>query len=402
MRQAQLAPQPALPAKVSPFVKGVANNNVKAEADGYPPGATEPPLPVTRERLELIKACAKGSPRTADEAATSRIAERFAPRAPSAPLPGPASPAGLAPPPGFAGPASPMTALTSGIRTLTAVLVLAALLPNLTLAVFWLGLIDPPWAQVASLAPREAPHPPPKPSLPSPVLSAPTGLDALPGETVSFPLALDGTDGVPDRSIIVVKGLPPGSKLSEGLSSGDTEWRLTPDQIGDLHLVVTPAAIGESTLLVQLVTPDDSTIATTSTTLRTRVEPVANPGDYAVEDAKHVIPEPTQAAAAQVAEAGEAAADVEETSATLETASLETVPLPDRRPTPPPRDANWIKPTAYVNLRESPSSTAAVVSIVAKGAKLRVLSRKRGWVQVNNPADSRSGWIYANNIAVSR
>jgi uncharacterized protein YgiM (DUF1202 family) len=120
-----------------------------------------------------------------------------------------------------------------------------------------------------------------------------------------------------------------------------------------------------------------------------------------VEDAKHVVAEPTQAAAAQGAEAGEAAADVEETSATLETASIETVPLPDRRPTPP-RDANWIKPTAYVNLRESPSSTAAVVSIVAKGAKLRVLSRKRGWVQVNNPADSRSGWIYANNIAVSR
>ncbi len=60
MGQTELTPPRALPAKVSPFVKGVANNNVKAEANGYLSGATEPPLPVTRERLELIKACAKG------------------------------------------------------------------------------------------------------------------------------------------------------------------------------------------------------------------------------------------------------------------------------------------------------------------------------------------------------
>jgi hypothetical protein len=296
---------------------------------------------------------------------------------------------------------SPLIALTSGIRTLTAVLILAALLPNLTLAVFWLGLIDPPWAQVASLAPKVGPLPAPEPALPSPVLSAPIDLDALPGETVSFPLALDGTDGVPDRSIIIVKGLPPGSKLSDGYSSGNTEWRLKPDEIGDLHLVVTPAAIGESTLLVQLVAPDASTIATTSTTLRTRVEPPTIAGPYAIGDAAQVIAEPTEVGAAHVSQVRGAEADVEETSATLDTASLQTVPLPDRRPTPP-GEANWIRPTAYVNLRESPSSTSAVVSIVAKGAKLRVLSRKRGWVQVNNPADSRSGWIYASNIATLR
>ena len=400
MGQAELTPPRALPAKVSPFVKGVANNNVKAEANGYASGATEPPLPVTRERLELIKACAKGPARTADDAATSRIAKRFAPRAPAVPLPGSARPAVLTPP------TSPLIALTSGIRTLTAVLILAALLPNLTLAVFWLGLIDPPWSQVASLATKEGPLPAAEAAVPSPVLSAPNDLDALPGETVSFPLALDGTDGVPDRSIIVVKGLPPGSKLSDGYSSGKTEWRLKPDEIGDLRLVVTPAAIGESTLLVQLVAADDSTIATTSTTLRTRVEPPANAGPYAIGEATQIIAEPTQVDAAQISEAREAEADVEEISAiqgtaSLDTASLETVPLPDRRPAPP-GNANWIKPTSYVNLRESPSSTAAVVSIVAKGAKLRVISRKRGWVQVNNPADSRSGWIYASNIAAMR
>ena len=84
--------------------------------------------------------------------------------------------------------------------------------------------------------------------------------------------------------------------------------------------------------------------------------------------------------------------------------AVEVVPLPTRRPEPPKSDdadANWIKPTAYVNLRNAPSSTAGVVGVVAKGAKLRVISRKRGWVQVDDPATSKSGWIYSGNAATA-
>ena len=109
---------------------------------------------------------------------------------------------------------------------------------------------------------------------------------------------------------------------------------------------------------------------------------------------------PVLDAYAQELEAGAA-----EKVAILDAAPLEAVPLPDRRPAPPATalaDANWIKPTAYVNLRESPSSTAAVVSIVAKGSKLRVIGRKRGWVQVNNPTTSQSGWIYSSNLNAMR
>ena len=76
-------------------------------------------------------------------------------------------------------------------------------------------------------------------------------------------------------------------------------------------------------------------------------------------------------------------------------------PLPTRRPSPSTKDdgqANWIRPSAYVNLRQSPSSSAPVVSVIAKGAKLRALGRKRGWVQVTNPATSQSGWIYSGNV----
>jgi SH3 domain-containing protein len=389
MGQSELRSPSVLSPRVGHFVKGVANSNVKAETNNQLSGATEAALPITPERLELIKACAKRSARNADELAASRIAKRFAPQAPAKPVSSFDPLASLAPL------TAPFVALASGIRTLTAVLIVAALLPNLTLAFFWLRAIDPPWSEVASLSPAQSPLPAARPAIPPPVLSAPGRLDASAGATVSFPIALDGTDGVPDRSIIVVRGLPPGSTLSDGYAHGDTEWRLKPDEIGDLHLVLAESATGESTLSVQLIAPDDNVITTTSTTLKTMTEPKADVGPYGVAEATQVLD-----AYAQGLEAG-----AEEKFAILDAAPLEAVPLPDRRPAPPATalaDASWIKPTAYVNLRESPSSTAAVVSIVAKGSKLRVIGRKRGWVQVNNPTTSQSGWIYSSNLNAMR
>jgi hypothetical protein len=40
--------------------------------------------------------------------------------------------------------------------------------------------------------------------------------------------------------------------------------------------------------------------------------------------------------------------------------------------------------------------------VVAKGAKLRVISRKGRWVQVTHSSTSKSGWIYAGNVANTR
>lgn len=84
--------------------------------------------------------------------------------------------------------------------------------------------------------------------------------------------------------------------------------------------------------------------------------------------------------------------------------SSEVVPLPTRRPEPPKNgdaEANWITPTAYVNLRDAPSSTGAVIGVVGKGAKLRLVSRKRSWVQVDDPTTSKTGWIYSGNAATA-
>jgi hypothetical protein len=409
MGQAELRSSGLLSPKSGPLVKGVANSNIKTEANQPLPARNErsdrieAPLPVTPERLELIKAYARGRARIADEAATSRIAQRFAPRTPDAP-----PPAAAAKPTAAPTQTVPLTGLNAGIRRLTAVLIAAALIPNLTLAVLWLGFVDPPWSESASPSPKEtermaatpvSPHPqqssPPAaqaaaPPAFSPVLTAPNVLDAEQGESVSFPIALDGTDGVPEESVIVIKGLPPGSTLSDGYSSGPMEWRLRPDAIGDLRLAVADAAPGETTLLVQLVAPDAKIIATASTTLRTRSEPGPNPDPFDIAQASRALD-----IEARAPEAG-----LEE-KFVVETAAIDTVPLPDRRPEPP-GESSWIRPTAWVNLRESPSPTAAVVTIVPKGVKLRIIGRKRSWVQVNNPATSQSGWIYGNNVAAAR
>jgi hypothetical protein len=388
------------------LVKGVANSNIKTEANQPLPARNEradrieAPLPVTPERLELIKAYATGRARIADEAAASRIAQRFAPRTQDTPPPAAAAQPATAPTQTV-----PLIGLNAGIRRLTTVLVAAALIPNLALAVLWLGAVDPPWSKSASPAPKEtermaatqaAPHaeqsspPAAQAAAPpdfSPVLTAPNLLDAEQGGSVSFPISLDGTDGVPEQSVIVIKGLPPGSTLSEGYASGPMEWRLRPDAIGDLQLAVADAPAGETTLLVQLVAPDAKIIATASTTLRMRSEPGPNP-------------DPFDTAQAGLGEAPDPEAGLE-AKAVDETGSIDTVSLPDRRPQPP-GESNWIRPTAWVNLREAPSPTASVVTIVPKGVKLRIIGRKRSWVQVNNPATSQSGWIYATNVATSR
>jgi uncharacterized protein YgiM (DUF1202 family) len=50
-------------------------------------------------------------------------------------------------------------------------------------------------------------------------------------------------------------------------------------------------------------------------------------------------------------------------------------------------------------MREAPSSSSSVIAVIAKGADLPVLDRKRGWVQVTDPATGKQGWIYSGLLA---
>ncbi len=247
---------------------------------------------------------------------------------------------------------------------------------------------------------------------PSAVLTAPDRIEAIAGEDVSFPIALDGTDGVPPRSVIAIKGLPQGSNFSDGRPYGDREWSLRPDQIGDLDLVLPAGANGEFKLGIALIGPDDRVIAEAATLLEITPAPapadpvateVSSGPEPAVSGATAAIPDGDGVAALAVApEAGPGDdAAPSETPATTQKDSATSGDAPAAA-VEPSQDGEGglgsVQPSVFVNLREGPSSSAPVVGVIAKGAKLSVLDRKRGWVQVVDPATAKKGWIYSGNL----
>lgn len=293
-------------------------------------------------------------------------------------------------------PAAPQFTQTSWLRPVLIGLILVALVPNITLAVvLWLGLIDPPWSK------QEAPPPPAaQAATPTAVLTAPATLEGTAGETISFPIALDGTDGVPARSIIAIKGLPAGSTLSDGRPYGDNEWNLKSDQIGDLHLALPPTAGGEMQVAISLVTPDDKVITDAETVLKVvpaPSEPVAQSpaAQSPVDDGEK--PQQATAAAEPNEDDGSAVAQApQEASATA--GSDDPTPAASGSAEADGQPKKWVTPSVYVNLRDGPSSSSRVIGVIAKGAKLPVLDRKRGWVQVSDAATSKKGWIYSGFV----
>lgn len=286
-------------------------------------------------------------------------------------------------------------------------LVLLALLPNLTVAAFvWLPAID---AQPASLEVESAVrgdaiggadthprHPAKRP----PVLTAPSILEASAREDIIVPIALDGTDAVPVRSVIAINGLPVGAILSSGRPYGETGWNLKPDEIGDLHLVLPDTARGEIKLEIQLVAPAGEIIAAADTMLRVTIDP----------EPAAVPPPPNSEPAPALTEARD--------DQTTQDLRINTDGKPGGADPPEAVDeelgqsgssgsaqtakddagANWIQPSTFVNLRERPASSAPVISVIAKDTKLSVLEQKPRWVKVTNPTTLESGWIYSRNI----
>ena len=160
---------------------------------------------VAAQHLRLLRADTKGHLVSNEEPAVTRIRRRFAPGTLAGATPVEQQQPDQMPP-------SRLLTLSPGPRALIAVLVLIAMLPNLALgAIFFLGVIKTHWS---------APNTNPKPAHPRAVLSAPTMLEATAGEDVNLPIALDGTDAVPARSIIAISGLPQGSMLSSGRPYG--------------------------------------------------------------------------------------------------------------------------------------------------------------------------------------
>jgi hypothetical protein len=296
---------------------------------------------------------------------------------------------------------APLLTFSSGLRMLVFGLILVALVPNLILGgLFWMGLINTPWSKHVTPAPDERSAPAIRSTIPPPVLSSPALLEATAGEQITLPIALDGTDGVPARSIIAISGLPQGSTLTSGRPYGESEWNLKTDEIGDLQLVLPNTASGVAKLKIQLVAPDGVIIADTTTILNITSDPKRHIG------ASNINPGLTQPHVLDERSQGPDATGVAESPANLAdpTPASDSVPLPSTRPTPTAKqdDVNWIKPPTFVNLREGPSPSSRVINVVAKGTKLRVVGRKKRWTQVINPASSEKGWVYIAKVATVR
>ena len=263
----------------------------------------------------------------------------------------------------------------------------------------------------------------PEPLTPSAVLTIPDRIKAVAGESVSFPIALDGTDGVPSRSAIALRGLPQGSNFSEGRPYGESEWTLRPDQIGDLALVLPVSAKGEFKLGVALIAPDDSIVAEAETLLEIAPAPIraeaaaTEPGSSVAPEAGEAtaaVPDDGEAAASAVApEAGDEGAAPDEKPVSMEAAATPSAEIPSESGAPTVEAASGgsqpnaegqaeagknalstVQPSVFVNMRDAPSSSAPVLGVIAKGATLPVLDRKHGWVQVTHPESGKQGWIY--------
>jgi hypothetical protein len=359
-----------------------------AKASGrYPAGVLEDPKPIAQRfahSAELRPAAARLTepPRAAPRAATASVGDK----------------------------------LPFRTRLLLAGLIPAALVPSFILAALALGLIGMPGSEpaVAVSAPQAA--------APSAVLTAPDRIEGIAGENVSFPIALDGTDGMPPRSVIAIKGLPQGSHFSEGRPYGDSEWNLKPDQIGDLDLVLPADAHGEFKLGVVLIAPDASVIAAAETLLEIAAAPVPEPAEQAaaVESSASspdgieattptVVPDPGEGSEpadnstpmeAATAPPGNAPPDiVEPTTEQAAAPTAETQPNTLGQAEDAETGLGTVEPSMFVNIRQAPSSSSAVLGVIAKGVKLPVLDRQRGWVQVTDPATGHKGWIYSGLLA---
>ena len=371
------------PPKIAGFMQAEANRGVKPKENS--------PLPNTRPE-------ARGGLRRIGELTAPRVAQR------SEPAVYPVAASANQVLADHRPVARSLLAFPPGFRMLIGTLMLAILLPNLTLGAFlWLGVIRLPWSRAA--APSSS-----APALYSatpPVLTAPARLEATAGEDVIFPIALDGTDGVPVRSIVAISGLPQGSTLSNGRSYGETEWNLKPDEIGDLHLVLPNTASGQSKLTINLIAPDDAVLANTETILLVASAPEgslqratkAGSSDAAadlVNQEPNLIGTAVLGVKPQLTEPQ----TWHERAQALSAKKAEEHPVQSSpaKTTIAKVHANRIVPSVSVNLRKGPSPSAAVISVVAKGAKLRVIEHKRGWVQVTNPETSGKGWIYTGHV----
>jgi Bacterial SH3 domain len=297
----------------------------------------------------------------------------------------------------------------------------AVALPSLVGVAVWLSVVQPS-ADVSQKSQL----------IPSPVLTAPAFLEAPAGDSISLPIALDGTDGVPAGSTITLTGLPQGTTLSKGRPFGDAGWKLERDEIGDLELALSGSAGVQTKLTIELVAPDATVVTDAEIVLQVVIAPqdslprivgatdtptpVAAKQDSALSGmaVPAVSPEITDAPLPHNDPQGQPDPELREPKPSGGATKREEEPVQSEpgvvqaEPRLPVKrtvvivGTNEVKTSLFVNLRQAPSPSAKVIRIVARDTKLRVVARKGRWAKVIDPATSTNGWIYTGNAKLPR
>ena len=238
------------------------------------------------------------------------------------------------------------------------------------------------------------------------VLSSPDNVEVNPGSENDFHLAIDATESLPPRSIVVVSGLPHGASFSEGRPYGAAGWRLRPDEIGDLRLRLPSAPSGASNLRIELVAADGTVLAQSETRLtiatvlaeeKTWMTLWGNPFDkIALSDLVEPIPPIPQHKPAIAAR----------TEPPVRVRTVKVVTIEPAKPSRPHDGAyalgepaaaagEWVEIVRAVDMHAKAQQSSETVKIVDKGLKMRVTGRNKNWVQVSDPATAATGWIYS-------
>jgi hypothetical protein len=226
------------------------------------------------------------------------------------------------------------------------------------------------------------------------VLTSPPGLEGQAGEEIRFPMSIDATEALPARSLVAIGGMPEGASFSEGRPYGINGWSLRPDEIGDLRLLLPKAKFGSYDLSIELLAADGGLLGNSETRLKLIYQAKtlvasANASVAAVPQS-FALPLPTNDINSENPEPPKVT--------TVETLAInpgipprasKEVGLPS-----PERTAEWVLVISSVNVHPGPNRSSKTIKVAAKGAKLRVLARKRGWVKVGDPTGSVEGWIY--------
>lgn len=242
------------------------------------------------------------------------------------------------------------------------------------------------------------------PSIVSPqVLGVPDVVEARSGEETPLPLTLAGTARLPAGSFLSIRGLPSGTTLSSGRPYGDEEWSVTLAEVDGLKVALPEAAQGETQLGIALLSPGGEKIASAEMLLR------ATPGQRSgAKSANHAEEDASRLGA------GEGVRPFVRQGPNDLGYDLALTPPTSTVPTGFPSEATgngasedslassknddpnaWILLSAFVNLREGPSSSEGTLGVLDKGKRLRVVRRQRNWLEVTDPESALRGWIYA-------